>query len=147
MRLSALGLACLLAACASTYAANPNDPVDMAAELGNRGRQYVSMGEVCDAQAGGAHRQAVVSAIRAEQIKLGVLSGLVNRAYRGRASEELAGHMQSQMNAQGMSMGVYCETMVRQARAEVADRTTHILSLTTRLDLDYFARQAQQPNS
>jgi hypothetical protein len=147
MRLSALALACILSACASTYAANPNDPVDMAAELGDRGRQYIGMGEICDASAGGAHRQAIVTSLQTEQVKLGVLSGLVNRAYRGHATDELAHHMRTQMHAQGVTMADYCAAVVTQAQVEVRERAAYILSLTTRPDLDYFARQAQQPNT
>jgi hypothetical protein len=147
MKLKALGLACMLTACASTYAANPNDPVDMAAELGNRGRQYVGMGEVCDGIASVGHRQAVVDTLRTEQAKLGVLSGLVNRAYRGSASDELAQNMYMQMSARGQAPGEFCTAVVTQAQAEMRDRTTYILSLTTRDDLEYFAHQADRPNT
>src|SRR5262245_46023564 len=78
MRLIALGLICALTACASTYVANPNDAVEMAGELGDRGRDYVGLGEACDTADGGGHRAAIVSAVQMQQQRLGVLADLVN---------------------------------------------------------------------
>lgn len=126
MRLVAIVLACALSACASTYAANPEDPVDMAAELGNRGKLYVGMGEVCDTAIGGAHREAVTQAIRAEQQNLGVLSGLVERAHRGHASDELAAHMATQMNVHNISAERFCGETLRQARYEISARSQQV---------------------
>jgi len=140
MRLIALGFACLLSACASTYAANPSDPVDMAAELGNRGQRYVGMGEVCDTAAGGGHRQAIVQTIRAEQQQLGVLSGLVERAYRGRATDELAAHMATQMRTHNVSAAHFCGEVVRQAAVEMSQRTENIQTLTVTPDPFDYAR-------
>jgi|GEM_PF-3177825 len=129
MRLVAIGLACALSACASTYAPNPADPVDMAAELGNRGRAYVGMGEVCDAAAGGAHRQAIAATIRAEQQNLGVLAGLVERAHRGHASDEFRAHMASQISRHGVTPAEFCGEVVRQARDELSARSDQVQNM------------------
>lgn len=145
MRLRAIALACLLGACASTYAAHPNDPVDMAAELGNRGRQYMAMGEVCDAAANGAYRQAVAEALHAQQQRLGVLAGLVQRAYRARATHEHMALLQTEMRAQGHSAAEYCSAMVRRAQVEAQQRTAHILTLSPYVDTMGLARHAQEP--
>jgi hypothetical protein len=145
MKRIAIALACLVSACASTYAANPNDPVDMAAELGNRGRAYVGMGEVCDRAAGGGHRAAIVQAVQAQQERLGVLSGLVNRAYRGRATPQLTAHMQAEMGAHGLTPAQFCGEVVAQAEAELSDRATLVLTLSPQPDLLYYAREIQEP--
>lgn len=145
MKRIAIALACLVSACASTYAANPNDPVDMAAELGNRGREYVGMGEVCDSAAGGAHRAAIVQVVQSQQQRLGVLAGLVDRAYRGRASEGLVHHMHAQMNAHGLTAVQFCGAVVAQAEADLSERARHILTLSTQPDLMYYAREIQEP--
>jgi hypothetical protein len=145
MRLVALGAVLLLSACASTYAANPNDPVDMAAELGNRGRQYVGMGEVCDTAAGGAHRAAIVHAVQSEQQRLGVLAGLVDRAYRGHASNELAAHMSQEMSAHGVTAPAFCAEVVQQAQAEISQRGMHILTLSGEVDALGMARDITRP--
>lgn len=145
MRLIALGAMCVLSACASSYVANPNDPVDMAAELGNRGRQYVGMGEVCDANAGGAHRAAIVQALQHQQPRLGVLAGLVNRAYRGRASDELAAHMSQQLSAHGLTAPQFCAEVVQQAQAEATERTTQILAMRSGIGVMNLARDALRP--
>lgn len=147
MKRVAFILACLTSACASTFAGNPNDPVDMAAELGNRGRAYVGMAEVCDATAGSGHREAVVRTIADQQQRLGVLSGLVNRAYAGHASEDFATHMQTQMNAHGLSAERFCGEVVAQAKDELSQRATHILALPTYHDIMYYAREGQRPNT
>lgn len=145
MKRSAIALAVLVSACASTYAANPNDPVDMAAELGNRGRDYVGMGEVCDRAAGGAHRAAIVQVIQAQQARLGVLSDLVNRAYWGRATPELAAHMQAEMGAHGLTPVQFCGDVVTQANAELSQRADYVLTLSPQPDLMFYAREIQEP--
>ncbi|HYD87986.1 MAG TPA: hypothetical protein VEA80_10960 [Vitreimonas sp.] len=126
MRLVAIGMACALSACASTYAPNPNDPVDMAAELGNRGKLYVGMGEVCDSAVGGAHREAIVQTVRAEQQDLGVLAGLVQRAYSGHATDELAAHMAAQLGVHDIGAATFCAEVVSQARAELSTRADSV---------------------
>jgi hypothetical protein len=146
MRLIALAAASLLSACASTYVANPNDPVDMAAELGNRGRQYVGMGETCDMAAGGGHRLAVERSLQSEQQRLGVLAGLVDRAYAGRASDELNGHMQTQMRTHGLTAAQFCDEVVAQAQTDMNTRATFILAMTGDLDALSMARDiSRQP--
>jgi hypothetical protein len=147
MKRIAFTLVCLASACASTYQPDPRDPVDMAAALGERGRAYIGMGEACDGAAGGAHRAAIVQAIEAQQRRLGVLADLVNRAYRGRASEELVHHMQAQMNAHGLTAAQFCGEVVTQAEAELSQRATYILTLTPQPDLMYYAREGQRPNT
>lgn len=147
MKRMAIALAFLASACASTYAANPNDPVDMAAELGNRGREFVGMGDVCDGAAGGAHRAAIVHALQAEQARLGPLAPFVNRAYEGRASAELVHHMHAELNAHGLTANQFCTEVVRQAQAEASERTTHILTLAPQPDLMYYAREIQDPRT
>jgi len=145
MRLKAIGLACLVSACASTYAPNPNDPVDMAAELGNRGRHYVAMGAVCDAVAGGQYRRTVSDSVRVQQQRLGVLSSLVERAHRGQASPALLASMQDQMRQRGLSAAEYCADMLRQAELETAQRASRILAMTPYTNTMDLARQTQEP--
>lgn len=143
MKQIAVVLACLASACASTYAPNPVDPVDMAAALGDRGRAYVGMGEVCDAAAGGGHREAIVQTVELQQQRLGVLAGLVNRAYRGRASEELTAHMQAQMSMHGLSAEQFCSEVVAQADKELTQRAAYILTLSPQHDIMYYVRDVQ----
>ena len=126
MRLVAIALATALSACASTYVANPDDPVDMAAELGNRGKRYVGMGEVCDGAVGGAHRDAITQTIRAEQRNLGVLAGLVERAHRGHATDELRAHMAAQLSTHGVSAAQFCSEVVSQANDELGARSQQV---------------------
>lgn len=144
MRQAAFGLVVLASACA-TYAPNPNDPVDMAAELGNRGRYYMAMGEVCDTAAGGQYRQMMADTIGAQQQRLGVLSDLVDRAYRARASAEHAAHLQAQMRERGYSAAEYCSELTRQAEAEARDRAMRILATPHGINTMDFARQVQEP--
>jgi hypothetical protein len=131
MRALVLAAACALSACASTYAANPNDPVDMAAALGDRGAQYVGLGAVCDANAGGEYRSAMAQTVAHEQERLGVLRGLVSRAYRGRPTDALRTHMASQMMQNGLSAAEFCSEAVRQAQADLKNRADYILALST----------------
>jgi hypothetical protein len=147
MKQIALSLAVLASACASSYAPDPADPVDMAAELGNRARAYVGMGEVCDTATGGAHRAAIVQIVQTDQERLGVLADLVNRAYRGRATEELMGHMRAQMTSHGLSAEQFCTEVVAQAEAELDARTTDVLALPTYHDIMYYVREGQRPNT
>jgi hypothetical protein len=145
MKRLALSLACFASACASTYAANPNDPVDMAAELGDRGRQYVAMGEICDVAAEGAYKQTIVETLQTEQARLGALSGLMNRAYRGTASRELVVHMQAQMSEHGLSASEFCAEVVHQAQTESNLRATQILAMTGEIDVMAYARMLDRP--
>lgn len=144
MRALVLALACMTGACASTYAANPNDPVDMAAQLGDRGRQYVGMGEVCDIATSGGRHQAIIEALRHQQQRLGSLSDLVDRAYRGTATEELSTHMQAQMRTHGLSAPEFCDAVVQQARAEFSRRTAVILGLESQFDGMVLVREADR---
>jgi hypothetical protein len=147
MKRIALVLACLVSACASSLAANPNDPVDMAADLGNRASRYVGMGEVCDAAAGGGYRAAIEQTVESQQDLLGPLSGLVDRAYNGRASRELVTHMQSQMQAHNLSAAQFCTEVVRQADADLSQRTAYILMLGNGApDTMMYARDIQRPH-
>lgn len=143
MRAVALGLIVLLSACAGTRAADQSDAVEMAAAFGEAGRAYVGMGEVCDASVGGAHRAAMVQAVQVEQPKLGVLSDLANRAYRGHASPELSAHLQAQTRV--MSAAAFCEGAVRQARADLAARAMQVSALEGRADGMALLRHAEQP--
>lgn len=145
MKRIAIGLVCLLSACASTYAANPSDPVDMAAELGNRGQRYVGMGQVCDGAVGAGHHRAIVETIRLEQSRLGTLSGLVNRAYRGRADNDLAVHMSNRMGVHNVSAPEFCAEVVRQARVEMHQRANHVLSLSYGPDVLDLVRESTRP--
>lgn len=139
MRLIALALVCALSACASAFVANPNDPVDMTAELGNRARDYVGMGEACDATAGDGHRATIVQEVRAQQQQLGVLAELVNRAYRGHATPELTARVRADAQS--------CEGLAAQAQGDLSQRTMSILSMRPQLDLPDTVRQIQEPNS
>jgi hypothetical protein len=143
MKQIAIVLACAASACASTYAANPYDPVDMAAALGDRGRAYIGMGEACDAAAGAGHRDAIVQTVELQQQRLGVLAGLVNRAYRGRASEELIGHMRAQMRTHRLTAEQFCSEVVAQADEELSQRTAYILTLSPQHDIMYYVRDVQ----
>jgi hypothetical protein len=143
MKKIAVVLACLASACASTYAPNPADPVDMAAALGDRGRAYVGMGEVCDAAAGGGHRDAIVQTVELQQQRLGVLAGLVDRAYRGRASEELTAHMHTQMSTHGLTAEQFCSEVVAQADKDLTQRAAYILTLSPQHDIMYYVRDVQ----
>jgi hypothetical protein len=136
-------LACMASACASTYAPNPADPVDMAAALGDRGRAYVGMGEACDAVASGGHRDAIVQTVELQQQRLGVLAGLVNRAYRGHASEDLIGHMHAQMSTHGLTAEQFCSEVVAQADEELSQRAAYILTLSPQPDIMYYVRDVQ----
>jgi hypothetical protein len=129
IRVLALAAACTLSACASTYVANPNDPVDMAAALGDRGAQYVGMGAVCDANAGGDYRRTMTELVALEQNRLGVLRGLVNRAYHGEATDALRAHMQVEMAENGLSAAEFCSEAVQQARVDLNQRADTILAL------------------
>jgi hypothetical protein len=143
MKQIAVVLACAASACASTYAPNPHDPVDMAAALGDRGRAYVGMGEACDAAAGGGHRDAIVETVMAQQQRLGVLADLLNRAYRGRASEELIGHMHMQMSTHGLTAEQFCSEVVAQADKDLSQRAAYILTLSPQHDIMYYVRDVQ----
>jgi hypothetical protein len=144
MRLIALGLLVLAAGCVSTRAMNPTDPVDMAAELGDLGWQYVGMGEVCDAQVAGGRRAAIVQIVQNEQQRLGALSDLVNRAYRGHATPELSAHLQAQTSAHQVSTAAFCAAVVAQARADLSARATHVLTLRGQADGLDLIRQANR---
>ena len=143
MKHIAIVLTCLASACASTYAPNPADPVDMAAALGDRGRAYVGMGEVCDAAAGPGYRDAIVQTIEFQQQRLGVLAGLLNRAYRGQASEELTNHMHAQMSAHGLTAEQFCNDVVEQADEDLNKRAAYILTLSPQHDIMYYVRDVQ----
>ena len=143
MKQFAVVLACLASACASTYAPNPADPVDMAAALGDRARDYVGMGEVCDAAAGGGHRDAIVQTVELQQQRLGVLAGLVSRAYSGRASEELTAHMHAQMSTHGLTAEQFCTEMLAQADEDLSKRTEYIRTLSPQHDIMYYVRDVQ----
>lgn len=145
MRLFALGMILLASACAPTYALNPNDPVDMATDLGNRGRDYVGMGETCDSAAAGGHRAAIVQAVQHEQQRLGVLAGLVNRAYRGHGSEAFAAHLNQQTSAHGLTADAFCAHVVQQAQSDLTARTTHILTLRGQVDGLALVRDLDRP--
>jgi hypothetical protein len=145
MRLAALGMLVLLSACASTRAADLNDPVDMAAALGDVGQQYVGMGEVCDAQAGSGYRDAIVQTVRSEQRRLGALSDLVNRAYRGHASLELSAHLQAQTSAHNVSAASFCSAVVAQARSDLNARASHVLALRGEFDGMSLIRHVERP--
>lgn len=131
MRALVLAAAFLVAACASTYAANPDDPVGMAGALGDRGAQYVGLGAECDARAGGEYRRTMSEIVDAEQARLGVLRGLANRAHRGQPTDALRAHMQAEMLENGLSAAEFCSEAVRQAQADLGRRTDRILTLTT----------------
>lgn len=143
MKQIAVVLACLASACASAYAPNPADPVDMAAALGDRGRAYVGMGEACDAAAGPGHREAIVQTIELQQQRLGVLAGLLNRAFRGQVSEELTNHMHAQMSAHGLTAEQFCSEVVAQADEDLSKRTAYILTLSPQHDIMYYVRDVQ----
>jgi hypothetical protein len=143
MKQIAVVLACLASACATSYAPNPADPVEMAAALGDRGRAYVGMGEACDAAAGAGHRDAIAQTVELQQQRLGVLAGLLDRAYRGRASEELVGHMHMQMSMHGLTAEQFCTEVVAQADEELSQRATYILTLRPQPDIMYYVRDVQ----
>jgi hypothetical protein len=143
MKQIAVVLACVASACASTYAPNPNDPIDMAAALGDRGRAYVGMGEACDAAAGGGYRDAIVETVVTQQERLGVLADLLPRAYRGRASEELIGHMHMQMSTHNLTAEQFCSEVVAQADDDLSQRAAYILTLSPQHDIMYYVREVQ----
>jgi hypothetical protein len=145
MRLAALGMLVLLSACVSTRAADLNDPVDMTAALGDVGQLYVGMGEVCDAQAGSGYRDAIVQTVQSEQARLGALSDLVSRAYRGHASPELSAHLQQQTRAHNVSAASFCSEVVAQARSDLNVRANHVLTLTARADGMDILRHVDRP--
>jgi hypothetical protein len=146
MRLMALGMMVLLSACVSSRVADINDPVDMAAALGDVGQRYVGMGEVCDAQAGAGYRAAIVQTVESEQQRLGALSDLLNRAYRGHASPELSAHLQQQASAHNVSAASFCSAVVAQARSDLNVRANHVLTLTARADgMDLIRQATRQP--
>lgn len=143
MKQIAVVLACFASACASTHGPNPADPVDMAAALGDRGRAYVGMGEACDLAAGPGHRDAIVQTIELQQQQLGVLAGLLNRAYRGRNSEEFTNHMQAQMSAHGLTAAQFCSEVLVQANEDLGKRTAYILTLSPQHDIMHYVRDVQ----
>jgi uncharacterized protein YijF (DUF1287 family) len=147
MKRLAIVLTALASACATALEPNPADPVDMAADLGNRARHYVGMGEACDAAAADGYRASIVAIVEKQQERLGVLADLVNRAYRGRATEDLIQHMQTQMSTHQISASAFCDEVVVQAATDLDARATHVLTLTPQHDIMYYVREGQRPNT
>lgn len=145
MRVFALAAVCLLTACASTYTPDPRDPVDMAGDLGNRAREYVGLGDVCNTRSpGGLYRQVILETVEAEQAALGPLGGLMERARRGRATPEREAFVSERMLAGGYSAAEYCNEMVVEAQAVISNRAAQIRSLSARPDLMQYARDMER---
>jgi len=145
MRVFVLAAVCLLTACASTYTPDPRDPVDMAGDLGNRAREYVGLGDVCNTRSpGGIYRQVILESVVEAQEALGPLGGLVERAHSGRATPARDQFVATQMFAGGYSASEYCNEMVVEAQAVIANRTADIRRLSARPDLMQYARDMER---
>lgn len=101
----------------------------MAAALGDRGERYMGLSSVCDRVGGGDYGERMAQLIARQQDRLGMLRGLVNRAYRGQPDEALRTHMQQQMARHQLTATQFCDAALRQAQEEFSQRTDAILAL------------------
>jgi hypothetical protein len=101
----------------------------MAAALGDRGAEYMGLAVLCDGAAGADYSGEMVRIIAREQDRLGVLRGLVNRAYRGEPSDELRAHMHGQMTQHRVTASQFCDAALSQAQADLSRRVDVVLAL------------------